>query len=149
MSTTTTTHPAHHGRIAGFGRFVFHFFEMCIPMCIGWAVGDVLYFALADQLGSSNPFTDWPELSLMVVTVNMTAPMVAWMRFRGMAWRPSAEMASAMVILAVLILVAGWIGIVAMDTLPWLAHSLMMPAMLVPMLLRPDLYSGHAMGAHG
>jgi hypothetical protein len=28
------------------------------------------------------------------------------------------------------------LGIVAMDALPWLAHSVMMPAMLVPTLLR-------------
>jgi hypothetical protein len=35
-----------------------------------------------------------------------------------------------------------------MPTLPLLAHGLMMPAMLVPMLLRLDLYAGHAMGAH-
>ena len=78
----------------------------------------------------------------------MTAPMVAWMRFRGMAARPTVEMAAAMVILALLILVAGWLGIVAMETLPWLAHGLMMPAMLVPMLLRLELYTGHTMGAH-
>jgi hypothetical protein len=147
--STTTAHPARHGRIAGFGHFVLHFFEMCMPMCIGWAVGDLVYLALAEPLGSSEPFRDWPELSLLVVTFNMTAPMVAWMRFRGMAWRPTAEMAAGMVVLALLILAAGWLGVVAMDTLPWLAHGLMMPAMLVPMLLRLDLYTGHAMGAHG
>jgi hypothetical protein len=145
--STTTAHPGRHRRIAGFGHFVLHFFEMCLPMCIGWAVGDVVYFAIADQLGSSDPFADWPELSLAIVTFNMTAPMVAWMRFRGMAWRPTAEMAAAMVVLALLILAAGWLGIVAMQTLPWLAHALMMPAMLVPMLLRLELYTGHAMGA--
>ena len=55
--STTTAHPARHGRLAGFGHFVLHFFEMCMPMCIGWAVGDVIYFAIADQLGSSDPFT--------------------------------------------------------------------------------------------
>ena len=147
--STTTAQSARHGRIRGFGHFVLHFFEMCMPMCIGWAVGDVLYFALADQLGSSDPFTDWPELSLMVVTFNMTVPMVAWMRSRGMAWRPTVEMAAAMVILALLILVGGWTGIVAMSTLPWLAHGLMMPAMLVPMLLRLDLYTGHDKGVRG
>ena len=54
----------------------------------------------------------------------------------------------SMVVLALLILAAGWLGVVAMDTLPWLAHGLMMPAMLVPMLLRLELYSGHATGAH-
>jgi hypothetical protein len=143
MSTTT----AHHHRFSGAGHFVLHFFEMCLPMCIGWAVGDLVYFAIADPLGSGDPFGDWPELSLAVVTFNMTAPMVAWMRFRGMAARPTTEMAAAMVVLAVLILLAGWLGIVAMTSLPWLAHGLMMPAMLAPMLLRLDLYTGHAMGA--
>ena len=60
--STTTAHPApRHG---GFGHFVLHFFEMCMPMCIGWAVGDAIYFAIAEPLGSSDPFGDWPELSL-------------------------------------------------------------------------------------
>jgi hypothetical protein len=146
---TTTAQPARHRRFRGFGHFVLHFFEMCMPMCIGWAVGDVIYFAIAEQLGSSDPFHDWPVPSLLIVTFNMTAPMVAWMRLRGMAWRPTAEMAAGMVALATLILIAGGLGIVTMETLPWLAHGLMMPAMLVPMLLRLDLYTGHAMGARG
>jgi hypothetical protein len=146
--STTTARPARHRRVGGFGRFAVHFFEMCMPMCIGWAVGDVIYFAVADPLGSSAPFRDWPELSLAIVTFTMTAPMAAWMRFRGMAGRPTAEMAAAMVVLSLLILTAGWLGIAAMPTLPWLAHGLMMPAMLVPMLLRLDLYTGRAMGAH-
>jgi hypothetical protein len=34
-----------------------------------------------------------------------------------------------------------------MQSLPWLAYGLMMPAVLVPMLLPLDLYNGHAMGA--
>ena len=146
--STTTAGPARHRRLAGFGHFVLHFFEMCMPMCIGWAVGDLVYFAIAEQFGSSDPFSDWPTLSLLVVTFNMTAPMVAWMRFRGMAWRPTAEMAAGMVVLALLLLAAGRLGIAAMETLPWLAHGLMMPAMLVPMLLRLELYTGHARGGH-
>jgi hypothetical protein len=144
--STTTAQPTRHRRIRGFGHFALHFFEMCMPMCIGWAIGDLVYFAIADPLGSSEPFSDWPELSLAIVTFNMTAPMVAWMRFRRMASRPTAEMAAGMVVLALAILAAGWLGIAAMNTLPWLAHGLMMPAMLVPMLLRLELYSGHAMG---
>ena len=147
--STTPVHTTRSRRVGGFGRFVLHFFEMCLPMCIGFAVGDALYFALADALGSSAPFRDWPELSLAIVTFNMTAPMVAWMRFRGMPQRPTAEMAAAMVVLALLLLLAGWVGIAAMKTLPWLAHGLMMPAMLVPMLLRLDLYTGRVIGAHG
>jgi len=73
--STTTAQSGRHGRIRGFGHFALHFFEMCMPMCIGWAVGDLIYFAVADPLGSSEPFRDWPELSLAIVTFNMTAPM--------------------------------------------------------------------------
>jgi hypothetical protein len=147
MHATTAHHPhGAHRRLGGVRRFVLHFLEMCMPMCIGWAVGDLVYFWAADLFGYSEPFRELPELSLAVVTVNMTAPMIAWMRFRGMAARPTAEMGAVMVVLAVLILAAGWLGMTAMSGLPWLAHSLMMPAMLVPMLLRLDLYRGGAMG---
>lgn len=75
------------------GRFALHFGEMCIPMCVGFAIGDAVYFAIAGALGYSRPFSELPELSLLVVTFNMTWPMVACMRVRGMAWRPTAEMA--------------------------------------------------------
>jgi hypothetical protein len=145
--STATAHTPRHRRLGRVGRFTLHFVEMCMPMCIGWAVGDLAYFAVADALGSSEPFRDWPELSLAIVTFNMTAPMVAWLRFRGMPTRATGEMAASMVALALLILAAGWLGIVAMEALPWLAHSLMMPAMLAPMLLRVDLYSGRATGS--
>jgi hypothetical protein len=112
------------------------------------AGGHLVYFWAADLLGYSEPFRELPVLSLAIVTFNMTAPMIAWMRFRGMPRRETAEMAGAMVILAVVLLAAGWTGIAAMSTLPWLAHGLMMPAMLPPMLLRIHLYSRHAMGGH-
>jgi hypothetical protein len=141
----TAAQPRAHSR--GFGHFVLHFFEMCVPMCLGFAVGDVVYFTVASLLGYSEPFRELPVLSLAIVTFNMTAPMVAWMRFRGMARRETNEMAAAMGILAILLLGVGWAGIAAMSTLPWLAHGLMMPAMLPPMLLRYGVYSGHTMEA--
>ena len=137
MSTSAARHPSLR---TPSGLFAYASFAIMVG---GWVA-----FAVADRLGSSDPFGDWPVLSLVVVTFNMTAPMAAWMRFRGMAWRPTAEMAAAMVVLALLILGAGRLGVAAMRTLPWLAHGLMMPAMLVPMLLRLELYTGRAMGEH-
>ena len=130
------------GRRSQAGHFARHFFEMCIPMCIGFAVGDAIYFGVASLFGYAEPFTELPVLSLAVVTFNMTAPMAAWMRFRGMPRPAIAEMSAAMVVLAVVLLCLGWLGLVSMSTLPLLAHGLMMPAMLVPMLLRRDLYTG-------
>jgi hypothetical protein len=147
MNATASQHRAHR-RLSPAGHFGLHLLEMCVPMCIGFAVGDLVYFWVADLFGYSEPFRDLPELSLAVVTFNMTAPMVAWMWFRGMPARPTAEMAAAMIILALVLLATGWLGITAMSGLPWLGHALMMPAMLVPMLLRRDLYSRHRAREH-
>src|SRR5215203_5394599 len=126
------------------GHFARHFFEMCIPMCIGFAIGDAVYLGVASLFGYSKPFEDLPVLSLAVVTFNVTAPMAAWMRFRGMSRQATAEMSAAMIVLALVLLCLGWLGFVSMSALPLLAHGLMMPAMLVPMLLRLDLYTGRS-----
>ena len=124
------------------GRFVLHYFEMCIPMCIGFAVGDLIYFSIAGLLGYSEPFTELPVLSVLVVTFAMTAPMTAWMLYRGMPRRATWEMSATMPILALVLLMLGGIGVVPMGDLALLMHGLMMPVMLVPMALRPGLYAG-------
>jgi hypothetical protein len=130
------------------GRFVLHYFEMCIPMCVGFAVGDLVYFSIAGLLGYSEPFTELPVLSVLVVTFTMTAPMTAWMLYRGMPRRAVWEMSATMPIVAGVLLTLGWLGVVAMGDLALLEHGLMMPAMLVPMVLRPGLYAGHMHHAH-
>ena len=138
---TTTTLPAQTTRRRGFGRFVVHFFEMCAPMCVGFAVGDLIYFWAAGKFGYSHPFKDLPELSVVVVTLTMTAPMVAWMAYRGMPRRPIAEMAAVMPVLGTVLLVLGSVSVLAKGDLALWEHGLMMPAMLVPMLFRLDLYT--------
>jgi hypothetical protein len=122
--------------------FVRHYLEMCLAMCVGFGVGDVVYFWAAGLFGYPTPFSQLPELSVLVVAFAMTAPMAAWMLFRGMARRPTAEMSAAMVIWAFLVLGAGWVGLLPMSSLALVEHGLMMPAMLVPMFLRLDLYTG-------
>jgi hypothetical protein len=139
--SSATIHP---GRRPQVGHFVRHFLEMCLPMCLGFAIGDAIYFGAASVLGYPEPFRELPELSLAIVTFNMTAPMAAWMRFRGMPTKATAEMSAAMVMLAIGLLCIGWLGVVRMSALPLLAHGLMMPAMLIPMLRRLDLYTGRA-----
>jgi hypothetical protein len=117
---------------------------MCTPMCIGFALGDLVYFWAAEQFGYSKPFGELPELSLLVVTFAMTAPMTAWMLLRRMPRRATAEMAAAMPVLAVLLLSLGWLAVVPTSELALLEHGLMMPVMLVPMAFRLDLYTGRA-----
>jgi hypothetical protein len=93
-------------------HFLRHYLEMCTPMCIGFAVGDLVCFWAAGRFGYSEPFRELPELSVLVVTFTMTAPMVAWMLFRGMPRRETTEMAAVMPILAIGLLVLGWLAIV-------------------------------------
>lgn len=146
MATTTATQPPPMEVSTGhqIWNFVRHYLEMCIAMCVGIGVGDTIYFAIAGAAGYSDPFGQLQVLSLAVVTFSMTAPMIAWMRFRGMDWRLINEMTAAMIILAVLLLAAGLIGLVPMAGLALLEHALMMPFMLVPMLLRADQYTGRS-----
>lgn len=74
----------------------------------------------------------------------MAAPMAAWMRFRGMEWRPISEMSAAMIVEAILLIAVAWLGVFPRDELFTLEHILMIPAMLVPMAFRLDLYTGRA-----
>jgi hypothetical protein len=128
------------------GHFARHYGEMCLPMCIGFAIGDLVYFWAASQFGYSHPFRELPELSVLVVTFTMTAPMTAWMLFRRMPRRPTAEMTAAMPILAIVLLAFGWLAVVPKGDLALLEHGLMMPVMLIPMFFRLNLYTGR--GGH-
>ena len=110
-------------------------------MCIGFAAGDAIYFWAADRFGYAEPFSELPALSLLVVTVSMTAPMVTWMWYRRMPRRAIAEMAAAMPLLAAALLALGWLSVLRMGDLALWEHGLMMPAMLLPMFLRLDLYT--------
>ena len=125
------------------GRFLLHYFEMCIPMCIGFAVGDLVYFWTAGLFGYSEPFTELPTLSVLVVTFSMTVPMTVWMLYRGMPSRAIWEMTATMPLLALVLLVLGWLGVVPIGDLALLEHGLMMPVMLAPMLIHVGLYTGH------
>jgi hypothetical protein len=145
--TSATTAPT-ISRPRQIGHFLRHYVEMCAPMCIGFAVGDLIYFWAAGRFGYSEPFSELPELSVLVVTFTMTAPMVAWMLFRGMPRRETAEMAAAMPVLAIALLALGWLALVPKSDLALLEHGLMMPAMLVPMVFRLDFYTGRAGRSH-
>jgi len=145
LALSAVGRPMRHGppsRLAQAGHFLGHYVEMCLAMCIGFGVLDLVYFWAAGRFGYTQPFSQLPALSVLIVTFNMTAPMVVWMRFRGMAWRPIAEMATSMVILAITLLGVGWLGIAPKSSLAIWEHALMMPVMLIPMLFRLDLYTG-------
>ena len=122
-------------------RFALHYLEMVVVMLAGMAVlglGIRLFVDLSDR----------PAPMLAEMALTMTVPMVAWMRFRGHAWRPCHEMAAAMLLPAL-----GALGLLAADivtntgSLMVLEHTVMFGAMLVAMLLRRGEYTAHVHGA--
>jgi deazaflavin-dependent oxidoreductase (nitroreductase family) len=128
------------------GRFTLHFVEMCAVMCVGAVVLSVLFFMGAAQLGYTDLPQRAPALSVFVIAVNLSLPMAVWMRFRGMQWRPTLEMAGSTMIIGLLLIVAYWLGIVPKSSLIDVQTSLACPLMLAVMLFRFRLYSAH--GAH-
>jgi deazaflavin-dependent oxidoreductase (nitroreductase family) len=155
MRTPAITHRVHHGSPAGHvevnalwpvGRFLLHLVEMCMVMCAGAIALSVLFFGTASLMGFTNLPQQAPELSVLVIALNLSLPMAAWMRFRGMAWRPTLEMSGTTMVFGLLLIVAYGADLVAKDGLVDLQTSAACPLMLVVMLFRPRLYSSHHHG---
>ena len=125
---------------SGWLRFTLHYVEMIIAMFVGMFALDFLESAVG--LGVS--FMAHPELGYLVMAVNMSVGMAAWMRFRGHAWRPTLEMCAAMFVPVVPLFPLLWLGVIGSGTLMLLAHVVMFPLMLGAMLLRRSEYTHHA-----
>ena len=81
------------------------------------------------------------ELAAFAMAFNMTLPMVLWMRHRGHSWDRGGEMAAAMFVPALALLVLFWVGVIPKGTVVPLQMVLMLPAMILVMLYRVDEYS--------
>ena len=129
-------------------HFIRHYAEMLAAMFLGMAVlGMPVLMALgAAGVSSAELRSDAPALLLLGMGVSMTAPMVAWMRYRGHGWAASNEMAASMMIPTGGVIVLLGAGLVDdVGTLLAIEHVVMLPSMLVAMLLRREEYS-HAHG---
>jgi deazaflavin-dependent oxidoreductase (nitroreductase family) len=124
------------------GRFVLHLLEMCMVMCAGAIALGFLFFGTAALLGYTDLPQRAPELTVLVIAISLSLPMAVWMRFRGMAWRPTLEMSGSTMVFGLLLIVAYWTDLVARDNLVEVQTSAACPLMVAVMLLRPRLYSG-------
>ena len=132
-----------HGVTAQAGYFFRHLLEMVLAMFIGMGVLGFVTLRLAGMIGYTDPLRQIPEVSALVMAFNMAVPMAAWMRYRGMDWGPISEMSGAMFVEVILLIGVVWLGIFPENRLILWQHVLMIPAMIVPMLYRRDLYTGH------
>ena len=128
-------------------RFFGHYAEMVAAMFIGMFAlskpADWLFGALGASTSSRHPV-----MMLLSMGITMTVPMVAWMRYRGHAWRPTNEMAASMLAPTFAAMALVGTGVMAGGSAMILEHVVMLGGMLIAMLLRRDEYSGaHVHGA--
>ena len=146
------TAPVRDGRIQGgakrAGRFGRHFLEMCAVMCLGGGLLIALFFGAAAFLGFSDLRQQAPVLSALVIAVILAGAMVAWMRFRRMAWRPTLEMAGSSIASGVLLIAGYWLGLVSESALVPGVCGVACVAMVAVMLFRVRLYSSSHAGHH-
>lgn len=129
-------------RWAAVRRFGLHYLEMFVAMVVGMVAIGPLWSIAGEALGWT-AVLERVDVGSMVMATNMTVAMGAWMKFRGHRWRPIAEMGLAMYLPFLVLLVPLWIGLIGHGTLMLAGHVLMLVAMAVAMLLRPDEYIHH------
>ncbi len=127
-------------------NFSRHFLEMCVAMCVGGSILNLLLFQAGPSvIGYADPRRQFPEPSLLVIAFVYLVPMVLWMRFRGMEWRPILEMAGAAILLAFVMIALTWLGPISQSSLREWSLAFCGPACVVmagTMLFRIDLYTG-------
>lgn len=119
-------------------RFVLHYVEMVIAMFVGmFALDPVWSLAVPGAM-------DRPDAAAIVMATNMTIGMSAWMAIRRHPWLRIAEMAAAMYLPFVALLVPYYLGAISGMAVMMGGHTLMFFTMLGAMLLRWNEYSqGH------
>jgi hypothetical protein len=100
--------PHHEGRLSPFWR---HFLEMLGAMVVGMFATGAIFVYVVGVKSWDEVTIQYPTQALLAMAVGMTLPMVLWMRYRGMSWRNSAEMAAAMVLPVIPFLCLVWFGV--------------------------------------
>jgi hypothetical protein len=128
------------GARTGWWPFLRHYLEMVAAMVAGMLVlGGAVRGVLA-LAGLEYP-TRHPELVALEMAVEMSAGMVAWMRWRGHGWAATLEMVGVAMFapLAVLFPLL-WLGAIGGGALLVLEHVAMFPLMFLVMLRRRAEY---------
>jgi hypothetical protein len=148
---TTPTGPSPIARTVKPGaRFAAELGGMCAVMCASGIVLSLAAFAVADWLGYGNLARQAPELSALIITVFLAAPMAAYMAVRRHPLRHNLLMTGSTVAVGLVVIGLLWSGTIAASSIHgW--HSLFSlicgPACLLmigEMLLSFRMYSGQA-----
>jgi len=123
-------------------RFALHYLGMVVAMTLGMVVLGPLESLLARGLGRPEVLNG-TMISMLVMALNMTVAMVAWMRFRRHEWRPIVEMCAGMDVPFLLVLVPFWLGLIGEMALMVVGHTVMFLGMFAVMLARRQEYVRH------
>jgi len=133
------------------GPFLRHLLEMIVVMMLGmWVLGAAFgaLHVLVFGSGYAAAWRDHLPLAVFAMAFNMILPMVLWMRYRGHSWERGGEMAVAMTLPLLPLLVLYGLGAIPARGVLGLQMVLMVPAMVGAMLYRKEEYSApHT--AHG
>ncbi|MET4097035.1 hypothetical protein [Arthrobacter sp. UYCu712] len=121
---------------SGYVHVAKHFAVMVVLMYAGMIVLDPLYDLTAEVAGVSDPSGRLPVLTNVSMALNMTVPMVLYMRHQRHTWRAIGEMSAAMLLPAALTMGPYFLGILTAATMMTLSHATMIPLMMVAMILR-------------
>ncbi len=130
-------------RLGAHWRFARHLLEMVAAMMAGMAVLGVAIGVLGEPPGYDNPLVRYGLMG-----ASMSAPMVAWMRYRGHSWSDGLEMTAAMLLPMFALVLSVELGMAELSehSLMVLSHVAMIGGMALLMLYRWDRY---VHGAHG
>lgn len=132
-TTTTTTVPLRRRPRV---RFALHYLEMLVAMAAGMVL-------LAPVWTVVPGVPDGGIVPLLLMVLDMTAGMGAWMKVRGHSWAGTAEMCAWMAAPFLLLLPPYAVGAVSEGTVTGTGHVLMLGTMLVAMLRRRAEYACH------
>jgi hypothetical protein len=130
-------------RLAPVLRFVGHYLQMVAVMLLGMLVlgGAALGLLALAGVTPSELAEDAPAVVLSGMGASMVAPMVWWMRRRGHSPAANREMAGAMIVPTLVVLVLLAAGDADVDSLLGIQHVAMFPAMFGVMLFRRGEYT--------
>ena len=137
MAGIHTPVPLGRRHISPFWR---HFLEMLAVMAVGMIATGAIFLTIVGLKTWDEVTTQYATQSLLAMAAGMTIPMVVWMMYRGMGWRNSSEMASAMLVPVIPFLVLVWSG-VTKSAMCGAYCALTIVAMLALMHFRRSVYS--------
>ena len=95
-------------RVSPFWR---HFMQMLAAMFVGMVGTGAIFLSIVGLKSWEAVTTEYPTQALLAMAVGMTAPMAAWMLYRGMGWKNTYEMSAAMVFPVIPFLLLVWFGV--------------------------------------